>query len=88
MKGQLVVVKDVNGVPLVRRLWDCSASGAYILSEEEWEKKMSGQQSLDPVGFPMNDVFRYDENAKAALLSPEFSWDVLTPFSRDARIAA
>ena len=58
-KGQLVVVKDVNGSLLVRRLWSVAERGVYILSESEWEKRSEGKPSLAPVGFPMEDVFLY-----------------------------
>lgn len=42
MKGQLVVVRDVNGDAIVRRVWDFSSIGVYIMSEEQWETMMSG----------------------------------------------
>jgi hypothetical protein len=88
MKGELVVVKDVNGSPLVRRVWDCSENGVYIHSEEEWQKRINGEKSLEPVGFPIEDVFQYDAKAKAELASQKPSWEKLTPFSSDATITA
>jgi hypothetical protein len=88
MRGQLVVVKDVDGALLIRRAWDCSEKGIYIHSEEEWKKRMNGEKSLEPVGFPVEDVFRYDDKAKTELASPSPSWEKLTPFSLGATIAA
>lgn len=70
MRGQLVVVKDVNGDMLVRRIWDISTTCVFIHSEDQWVKRMNGETSLDPVGFPIKDVFIYDERAKRELEGP------------------
>jgi hypothetical protein len=59
LQGQIVVVKDVNGYLLARRLWSVARKGVYVLSDSEWEKRSNGLQSLDPVGFPGEDVFFY-----------------------------
>jgi hypothetical protein len=67
MRGQLVVIKEFNGNLLVGRLWEISTYTAFIHSEEEWNKRMSGEKSLDPVGFPIEDVFIYDDYAKGEL---------------------
>ena len=62
--------------------------GVYILSEEEWGRRMSGEQSLEPVGFPLLDVFVYDDRAKTGLGKDEVEWQTLTPFVPDDKIAA
>ena len=87
MRGQLVVVKDVNDLLLVRRVWDWSENGVYIHSEEEWHKRTAGEKSLEPVGFPIGDVFVYDAKAQEELASPNPASERLTPFS-GASIAA
>jgi hypothetical protein len=88
MRGQIVVVKDVNESLLIRRVWDCSGKCVYIHSEEEWDKRIRGEKSLEPVGFPVEDVFQYDDKAKTELESPNPSLEGLTPFSSSATIAA
>jgi hypothetical protein len=67
MKGQIVVVKEFNGNLLVRRLWEISTTCAFIHSDEEWRKRMNGEKSLDPVGFPIEDVYVYDDYAEREL---------------------
>jgi|GEM_PF-4750888 len=67
MKGQLVVAKEFNGDLIIRRLWEISTSSVFIHSEEEWVKRMNGEKSLDPVPFPLGDVFVYDDYAKREL---------------------
>lgn len=71
MKGQLVVVKEFNGTLLVRRLWRISTYCAFIHSEEEWAKRMNGEKSLDPVGFPIEDVFVYEDYGSGELNETE-----------------
>jgi hypothetical protein len=80
MKGQLVVIRDVSGSLLVRRIWESCATGVFIHSEEEWRKRMEGKQSLDPVGFPICDVFQYDDSAKEQIGSSAPDWSKLTRF--------
>jgi hypothetical protein len=75
MRGQLVVCKDISGRALVRRLWDISSSGVFIHSEEEFSKRMSGQKSLEPVGFPASEVFQYDDDARIEVERTVTNWD-------------
>ena len=66
-RGQLVVCKDVDGKPLIRFVWSSNERGVFILSESEYRKRLIGQQSLEPVGFPATDVFLYDADNKEIL---------------------
>jgi hypothetical protein len=79
MQGQLIVVKDVNGNALIRRVWDITDYGAFIHSEEEFSKRMRGEKTLDPVGFPACDAFKYDDVAKAQIGETVLNWEKLTP---------
>ena len=83
-RGQYVVVIDVNGYLLLRRLWSVVDEGVFILSDVEWSKRASGEPWLEPVGFPKSSVFFYNEETKC------FNWEdgtcvnyatnVMTPF--------
>ena len=57
--GQLIVVKDVDGNLLVRRVCAVAPNGVFVKSEAEWEKQQSGLKSLGPVGFPAADTYLY-----------------------------
>lgn len=81
MRGDLAVVKDVSGCALVRRVWDRTASAVFIHSEDEWQKRIRGERSLDPVGFPVEDVFALDDKARSAIENPcSVNWLGLTPY--------
>jgi hypothetical protein len=86
-KGQLIVVKYVNGSLLVRRLWSVAERGVYILSESEWKKRSEGKHSLAPVGFPMEDVFLYPDDYTAVITEDwklnNLHIDSLTPFPHE-----
>jgi hypothetical protein len=79
MRGQTVVVKEFNGLPLVVRIWEVRDSGVFIHSEEEFNRRMRGEKPLDPVGFPYEDVFEYDEAAKEQLKKDRVDWRRFSP---------
>lgn len=79
MRGQVIVVKEFNGSALVVRFWDSNSSGVFIHSEEEFNRRMSGEEYLDPVGFPHEDAFEYDNTARNQLLGQRVDWSILNP---------
>jgi hypothetical protein len=79
MRGQTIVVKDVSGLPLIVRLWSFNDSGVFIHSEEEFNRRMSGEKALDPVGFPYEDAFEYDNTAREVLKDSPMHWAKLRP---------
>ena len=81
MRGQDVVVKEFNGNNLVRVEWEACDGLIFIHNREQFEKRMSGKSLLEPVGFPVEDVFLYDqsvlEKAERDGISP---WILLIPY--------
>lgn len=57
MKGQVVVAKEFNGNPIVRRVWTVGANTVFISDEQNFAKLAGGIPALEPVGFPIDDVF-------------------------------
>ena len=89
MRGELVVVRAFGGQPLVRRVWAADASTVYICGEQEFQRRLSGDETVWPVGFPREDVFIYDPSL-AALLTESLAatswggWEQLKPWGRDS----
>ena len=81
MRGQTIVLRAFRGEPLLRLLWSVSEKAVFIHSQEEFEKRTSGEKSLDPVGFPLEDAFEYDESAKAMLAAGVVDWNSLNSLS-------
>ena len=58
--GELVIVRDYAGKPVVCRVCEIADSKVYVASEEEYTNIIKGIESFGPVGFPPEDVFQYD----------------------------
>lgn len=61
MRGQTVIVRAFRGVPLARKIWDVGERVIYLTNEEGLEKLTSGRSAPPPLGFPVEDIFRFDE---------------------------
>ena len=77
MSGQLVICKDFTGNALVRRVWVDSGTLVFIHTEEQFEAHKKGLPHLEPVGFPVRDVFMHNP---VALEAPD-PWKLLQPYS-------
>ena len=77
MRGEQVIVRSYGGVPLIRRLWDKDELGIYITNDEQLALLLEGKNALLPVGFPREDVFKYDPKLTASMdrLYKEGKWD-------------
>jgi len=60
MKGDLVILRSYNNIPLVRRVWDVGEECVYLCNEERYAKLLSGKTIPLIIGFPMKDVFEFD----------------------------
>lgn len=83
MRGDLVIVRAFRGMPLVRRIWEEVERGVYITNDACLERLLAGEETIQPVGFPREDVFRFDpEMAKemdALYQAGEWDWTKLAP---------
>ena len=82
MRGQPVVCKDVSGTPIVRVEWESQNGLIFIHDQKQFEKRLSGESHLEPVGFPIEHVYLYD---KVALDQAERDgippWSLLVPYN-------
>jgi hypothetical protein len=83
MKGDLVIVRAFGGLPLIRRIWEEDERGVYITDDVQLKRLLAGGYAIQPVGFPKEDVFRFDPELAAEMdhLNKEgkWDWDKLTP---------
>jgi hypothetical protein len=83
MKGELVIVRSYGGKPLVRRLWDERETVIYITNDEQFQLLLEGKGGLEPIGFPREDVFKYDDDLARSMdvryLAGKWDWDKLIP---------
>ena len=81
MRGEVVVVKDVSGKALIRRVWSSDALAVYITDDKGFARMTAGDQDAVPVGFPREAVFAYEAGAESAMADGR-AWDTLRPWGR------
>lgn len=89
MRGELVVVRAYGDEPLVRRVWDVNQWAVFICTEENYQNLLSNREALNPVGFPKEDVFQYDDAARdwlERLENDRSLWEHLTVWNGQAYI--
>jgi hypothetical protein len=84
MRGELVIVRAFGGVPLVRRIWEETEKGVYITDDTHLERLLAGENgAIQPVGFPREDVFRFDPEIAAVMddliQGAKWDWTKLAP---------
>lgn len=82
-RGKLVVLRALGGDLLIRRVWSVTSKCIYIMADSEFKKRSKGHHSLDPVGFPPEDVFVYNNETKELIdessNTNKIPWDRMTP---------
>lgn len=79
-KGSKVVVRDYAGRPLTRLVWEVGSRCVYICTEEQMEMLLNDDRTAAPIGFPIEDVFEYDERANCFNGGMAFDWGALRCF--------
>ena len=51
----------------MRRVWDEDENGVYITDVSRFEQLKAGESDLWPVGFPREDVFKYNSELASKL---------------------
>jgi hypothetical protein len=86
MRGDYVIVRTYGDVPKRRRVWDVTPRAVFVCTDERYERLNRGVEEIPATGFPITDVFYYDEATFGELLnnykSDPSSWERLVPYSR------
>lgn len=80
MRGDLVIVKDFRGEALVRRVWDADQKAVYITDDQQFERLVTGEEALLPVGFQREDVFECDLGVAELMSKGSIDWRRLKPY--------
>jgi hypothetical protein len=83
MRGDIVIVRAFGGEPLVRRIWEEVGRGIYITTDTIFENLLAGDNKIQPVGFPREDIFKFDADLAAVMNdlveSGRWDWTKLVP---------
>jgi hypothetical protein len=84
MRGDLVIVRAYGGVPFVRRIWDEDDQVIFITNDEQLKLLLAGETAIQPIGFPREDVFKYDPELATSIEQfhrcGKWDWKKLVPF--------
>ena len=76
MRGEIVIIRAFGGQPLIRRIWEIDNKVVYVTDDS--------RQNLISLGFPREDVFKYDpkiaESMEQLYKSGKWAWNKLVPF--------
>jgi hypothetical protein len=77
MQGDRVIVRACGGIPLIRRVWEETESKVYITDDSHFERLLAGDEEVYPIGFPREDVFRYELALATRVDNPQKTnkWD-------------
>jgi hypothetical protein len=67
MRGQLIVCKDFSGELLERVVWQDSAALIFIHTADQFDAHLHSRPHLEPVGFPVQDVFMKSPESEGLL---------------------
>jgi hypothetical protein len=60
VRGQTVLCKEFNGCLIERLIWEDSGALILIHTDDQFRAHFAGLPHLEPVGFPVEDVFVRD----------------------------
>lgn len=61
MRGETVLIRAFGGRPFVARVWTIGRGVVFATNDETFEKLQAGDESIWPIGFPLSDVFIFEE---------------------------
>jgi len=84
MRGDFVIVRALGNIPLIRRLWAEGDYCVYITNNEQFQLLNEGKGGIEPVGFPREDVFKYDPKLAPSMAklhkNGKWDWNKLVSF--------
>ncbi len=77
MKGELVILKSVDGRPSLGKIWSIEGDAIYVVVENEYEKMIEGKSEVYPIGFLRKDVYKCGAVEQSALrnFQNDKTWD-------------
>jgi hypothetical protein len=81
MRGDLVIVRAYGDEALVRRVWEENSNAVFITDDTNLKLLLSGSDALQPIGFPKEDVFKYDQMVANTIKNNKCDWSRLKPWT-------
>jgi hypothetical protein len=81
MKGDRVIVRAYGDVALVRRVWEADDRAVYVTDDATLAKLQAGLDAPFAIGFPREDVFRYEPKAASRIGRRGWEWASLSRYA-------
>ncbi len=81
MKGDRVIVRAFGDEALVRRVWQVNGQAVYVTDDLNFRRLEAGADAPFAIGFPREDVFRYDAGAAARIGNSDWDWTYLSRYA-------
>jgi hypothetical protein len=72
--GTTVIVRTYGGAPRIARVISVTPDAAFVCAPEYFDAIASGEHEPPMVGFPLNDVFEFDEALVDRIKSDRAQW--------------
>jgi len=80
MRGEKVIVKAYGNKPLVRLVWSINSAVVFVTDNTGYRLMETESEATSIIGFPQEDVFKYDPALEKIIGQPTWNWDELTPY--------
>jgi len=91
MRGTHVITRTYGDKPAILRVWILGQRSAYLTDDRHFQMMESGISAQVAIGFPIADVYEYDETIAAHIIAGKAlrqdEWDKLTPISPSCAVA-
>jgi hypothetical protein len=80
--GLRVIVRSFGDIPHIRKIVSMTDTAVFVCREESYDAILAGERDAPMIGFPLQDVFKYDQpmaDVIAAGRRPD--WNHLRPLS-------
>jgi hypothetical protein len=82
MRGQQVIVRSYGGKPLIRKIWEVKEGAILIMEEAQFQLFVKNDlRAIGPIGFPREDVFKFDSKFANLTSDSNFDWTKLERFA-------
>jgi len=80
MRGEQVIVRSFGGKPLIRKIWEVKEDVILIVEDSQFQLLINNDiRAVGPIGFPKEDVFRFDPIFAKLENKQNINWEMLKP---------
>ena len=87
MKGELVIIRTLGDRPKINKVWQVEDDIVFACNESRFDELESGSADFPPIGFPIEDVYFYDEVLYNEVKQNNEMWEKLSHWYETSSLA-